>query len=164
MTNNARNVPNPASGELLLVEGQIVCAGQRTAGNSNSMQSMKKHFSLLIAALLITSCATMGNKTGIEPSPRHANRVQVATFDSVLRPKTTHAEVFDDPKSLQKPFKDIALLSCEGKPSEEAPMTQAIIYRARMLGADAIIILPPSRSGWGDRRVFRAKAIVYDKP
>jgi len=78
--------------------------------------------------------------------------------------KSDKVDVFDDPKSVQKPYKEIALLNCEGTPKEEAPMTAAIIYRARMLGANAIIILPPSRSGWGDRRVFRAKAIVYEKP
>jgi hypothetical protein len=46
-------------------------------------------------------------------------------------------------------------------------MTEAIIYRARMMGADAVIILPPNQyqetvgAFSGGRCVFRGEAVVF---
>jgi len=78
--------------------------------------------------------------------------------------QTGTVEFFDVARKVEQPSKDIALLTCEGLPHEEPEMTEAIIYRAKLMGANAVVMLEPSRSGWGDRRVFRAKAIVYVKP
>ena len=123
---------------------------------------MNKFLSLFLVALLGAGCETQPSNPSGEKQPKHAASVKIAIYDSSPREKSGFVKVFDDPKSIQKPYKEIALLNCEGTPKEEAPMTEAIIYRARILGANAIIILPPSRSGWGDRRVFRAKAIVFE--
>ena len=121
-------------------------------------------FSALLVTLFTAGCASNSEHKETEKKPKHAARVQVAMYDTSPRPKSDHMDIFDETKPIQKPHKDVALLTCEGTPREEAEMTEAIIYRARLMGADAIIILPPSRSGWGDRRVFRAKAVSYDAP
>jgi len=69
-----------------------------------------------------------------------------------------------------RPFKVIALLTCEGARDEEAVMTNAIHYRAKLMGADAVIAGAVSAqddynqaSGHrGSRRVYRARAVVYE--
>jgi hypothetical protein len=119
-------------------------------------------FSALLLTLFAMSCASNSAHQGTEAKPKHAARVQVAMYDTSPRAKSDHMDIFDETRPIQQPHKDVALLTCEGTPREEAEMTEAIIYRARLMGANAIIILPPSRSGWGDRRVFRAKAVTYD--
>ena len=89
-------------------------------------------------------------------------------YDKTPRPPKEKIEVYDA-KLPGKPYKEIASLTCEGAPREEAVMMEAILYRARHLGADGVIIQPPDRMaewnglGIGHRRVFRASAILYDK-
>ena len=128
---------------------------------------MNRLLTLLLALLLIAGCATKQareEKAKQNYTDKLRQRVQIATYDSSPRGQVERIDIYDETHTISKPHKDIALVTCEGTPSEESPMTEAIIYRAKMIGADAIIILPPSRSGWGDRRVFRAKAVVYEKP
>jgi hypothetical protein len=131
----------------------------------------------LALPLALIGCSTPLPE-GAEKPPEHARRVQVAIYDSTSRPKTTHLDVYDT-QLPQRPYKEIALLTCEGEPQEEAAMTTAILYRARMLGADAVmsagtavtqkgggfIVTPRGGfSGGVDTRcVFRAKAIVYEE-
>ena len=122
---------------------------------------MKKFFAAFLITLLVAGCATTPSQQRADQPPKHAKRVQIGMYDASPRGKSDHVDVYDETHPLLKPHNDIALVTCEGTPSEESPMIEAIIYRARMLGANAVIILPPSRSGWGDRRVFRAKAVVY---
>jgi hypothetical protein len=120
---------------------------------------------ILIGALIISGCGTTG-PDGQKP-PQHAKRVKVVTYDARPRPLTQNLDVYDA-KLPSKAFKEIASLTCEGAPNEEAAMTQALLYRARLLGADGAIIVPPDRTmewngfGGSSRRVFRCKAIVYD--
>jgi len=140
---------------------------------------MKKQHTLtsLVLALVVAGCGTTPKEQDTEKPPRHAKRVQVAVYDSTERPKTAHLEVYDT-KPPQRPYKVIALLTCEGAPKEEAAMTTAILYRARMMGADAVMSANTSftqegggfifggNGGFGGgvntRCVFRAKAIVYE--
>ena len=71
---------------------------------------------------------------------------------------------------IQKQYKEIALLTCDGTVNEELVMTEAIIYRARMIGADAVLILQRNNyqegvgplGGGATRSVYRAKAVVYE--
>src|SRR5438445_1040255 len=94
-------------------------------------------------------CSTTPQEQGAEKPPKHARRVQVVIYDSTNRLKTSHLDIYDGRPGLpalagrsrlpQKPYKEIALLTCEGAPKEEAEMTTAILYRARMLGADAVM-------------------------
>lgn len=83
----------------------------------------------------------------------------------------------------QRPYKVIALLTCEGAVDQEVVMTTAIHYRARQIGADAVMSLNTINPqvdtlnvtqgvaeqavirglgiGSSARSVFRANAIVY---
>lgn len=110
-------------------------------------------------------------------------------YDPTPRPKTTSLDYYDEKTLPQRPYKTIAFLTCEGAVDEEVVMTAAIFYRARMIGADAVVnagtIISQNGSGgitavgdargvvaqaalnsvgWGGRtarRVFSQKAIVY---
>ena len=57
------------------------------------------------------------------------------------------------------------MLTCDGEAAEEGVMTQAIIWQARKIGADAIVKLPSDtrRGGFGipNGKIYRYKAIVY---
>jgi hypothetical protein len=100
---------------------------------------MRIHMPSLFAFLLaFLGCSTTPLPEVAEKQPEHAGRVQVAIYDSTSRPKTSHLDVYDT-QLPQRPYKEIALLTCEGEPQEEAAMTTAILYRARMLGADAVM-------------------------
>jgi hypothetical protein len=128
----------------------------------------------LALALVVTGCAT--SPQDAETPPKHAQRVQIVMYDTTARPKAAHLDVYDM-KPPERPFKVIGLLTCEGAPKEEATMTTAIFYRARMMGADAVLSANTSfgqegggfvigpRGGFGGgsstRCVFRARAIVY---
>jgi hypothetical protein len=120
---------------------------------------------LLALTLVIAGCATTSQQE-VETPPKHAKRVQVAVYDSTTRPKTAHMDVYDM-KPPQRPYKSIALLTCEGTPKEEAAMTTAILYRARMMGTqEEGGFIMGSHGGFGGgsntRCVFRARAIVYE--
>lgn len=130
----------------------------------------------LAVTLTVTGCSTSSKEQEAEKPPKHAKRVQMSVFDSSTRPRTTHLDVYDT-RPPQRPFKVIALLTCEGAPKEEAVMMTAIIYRAQLIGADALMsadtaytqegggFIWGSHGGFGGgsntRCVFRAKAIVY---
>jgi hypothetical protein len=120
---------------------------------------------LLIGAVVISGCATTGPDG--ERVPRFAKRVEVVTYDASPRPRTKQLDIYDV-KRPTKAFKEIASLTCEGAPDEEAVMTEALLYRARMLGAEGVLIVAPERTvewtgfGGSGRRVFRCKAIVYE--
>lgn len=131
---------------------------------------MKKLFAAFLITLLVAGCATT---PGADQPPKHAKRVKLVVYDSSPRSKLDHIDVFDQTQPITKPHKNIALLTCEGAAHEEPEMTEAIIYRARMLGADGVIILPinsyqqgdlfirGSGGGGGGRCVFRGEAVVY---
>lgn len=138
----------------------------------------RKEFLMSLAlAFAMGGCATAPHEQGTERPPEHAKRVQVAIYDPTPRAATVRLDVYDTQRPSRH-YKEIALLTCEGAPKEEAAMTTAILYRARMLGADAVMsadtsfsqngggfVLTP-RGGFGGgsdtRCVFRAIAIVYD--
>jgi hypothetical protein len=128
----------------------------------------------LALTLMVSSCAT--SPQDADAPPKHAQRVQIVMYDSTVRPKTDHLDVYDM-KPPERPFKIIGLLTCEGAPKEEAAMTTAIFYRARMMGADAVLsantsfaqvgggFVVGSGGGFGGgsstRCVFRARAAIY---
>src|SRR5580765_4301775 len=105
---------------------------------------MNKLFATVLIALVLAGCATSSRQQALEKPPKHAGRVKVLMYDPSPRLKPDRCEVFDAMHSIQKPFREIALLTCEGSVDEEAVMTEAIIYRARTMGADAVIILEPN--------------------
>lgn len=122
---------------------------------------------LILLTLVAAGCATDSAGT-----PPHMGRVKVLQFDTAVRPTNPKFEFFNAPPEGRH-YKVVALITCEGAYHEEVVMTQAIIYKAKQLGADAAINLDPDRATTGNssqyggsvggRRLFRANAIVFDK-
>lgn len=131
----------------------------------------------LSLAMVVAGCGTTSQQQGAGEPPEYADRAQVAMYDSSTRPQTSHVDVYDTTPP-QRPYKVIALITCEGAPRHEAVMTTAILYRARTIGADAVMnadtaftqkgggVIWSRRGGFGGgsetRCVFRARAIVYE--
>ena|SRR5437762_5722227 len=99
--------------------------------------------STLLIALFAASCATTEPEPWQQEAnnpPKHAARVKIVMYDSSPRDKRERINVITDSRTIQRRFKEIALLTCEGALHEEPEMTEANIYRARMLCTDAVII------------------------
>ncbi len=91
----------------------------------------------LAAAFALAGCASNSSQKDYEKPPPKADRVQILMIDNA-RPKTDHLDVYGS-NPPQRPYKVIALLTCEGAVDQEVVMTAAIYYRARQIGADAVI-------------------------
>ena len=129
---------------------------------------------LSVLCVLITGCQeyTVNSKTG-ERVPRYAGRIQVALYDQTTRPENPNFEVFARPEDVKRPYKIIALLAHEANPEDEAMMMNAIAYRAKKLGADAMIVLNQQANNAqvnqvvqianNERKpqIYRANAIIY---
>jgi hypothetical protein len=139
----------------------------------------------LAVALIMAGCSTTPEQCRPEAKPPKADRVQVLTYDTTPRTKTTHLDVYDT-KPPERPYKVIALLTCEGAVDQEVVMTTAILYRARQIGADGVMSVGTITTqkegtvnvattveaqiamnvvglgGSGARSVFRYRAIVYE--
>ena len=139
----------------------------------------------LIMALMVAGCASSPPpQQSHTKAPQYANKVQVMQYDTAARPPTEHLDILG-PNQPQRPYKVIALLTCEGAVDQEVAMNTAIDYRARQLGADAVadagaIITQRSTAGMSGatvgqtvalhmlglgessaRSVFRTYAIIY---
>ena len=157
--------------------------GKRPNGKSQ-LKSMKSKYLLqsLAAAFIIAGCSSTSSQQSAEKPPPKAGRVQILMYDTAPRPITTHLDICGT-NAPQRPYKIIALLTCEGAVNQEVVMTAAIYYRARQIGAEAVmdagtvneevdtlnvtqgIAQQAMMSGLGlgstARCIFRANAIVY---
>src|SRR3954471_2262619 len=106
---------------------------------------------LLLSALVVPGCSTTEKA---DAPPKHMKRVQFVEYDKTVRPMTTGLEVFVSPPARK--HKVIALITCEGAYHEEVVMTKAIIYKARQLGADAVIQLGISNASTGGGTMYGA--------
>jgi len=138
----------------------------------------------LIAAFAVAGCAGTPSQQSHESPPPKASRVQILMYDTTPRPATSHLDVCGSTPP-QRPYKVIALLTCEGRVDQEVVMDTAIYYRARQMGADAVVnagTITTQREGTvnvadtvgkqllmnavgvggsGARSVFRVNALVY---
>ncbi len=138
----------------------------------------------LAVTLILAGCSTTSDQNP-ETKPPKADRVQVLMYDTTTRPRTTHLDIYDT-KLPERPYKVIALLTCEGAVDQEVVMTKAILYRARQIGADGLLgtgTITTQKEGTvnvagtvvkqiamnvlglggsGARSVFRYRAIVYE--
>jgi len=131
---------------------------------------MKLFVPLVVLVLsLCPGCSTTPSGNPADPAPKYAGRINVARYDVTPRVPSTAFEVFTRADEVQQPYKIIALLSHESKPKDSGLMINAIAWRARQLGADAMILLPPQETGlrwnqWGVQKqqpIYSANAIVY---
>jgi hypothetical protein len=133
---------------------------------------------IALTSLIITGCYST-DPNGDKPI-RYASSVQVAPYDSIQRAPSATIEVFQDASAIgNRPYHVIALLTREGYPNDEGLITSALIWRAKHIGANGIILLNTSGGGqqsfaFGNANgiigssspgqiVFRADAIVFDK-
>ena len=108
-----------------------------------------------------------------ERPPRYGTSVQVVAYDSTPRKVNPDFQVFAREADVPQPFKIIAMVCRNAKPQDQGLMMQAISWRAKQLGADAMIVLPPEATGysWGmagnfagggpNQPIYRAHAVVY---
>ena len=139
-------------------------------GRHMRTESIKIVMASLLVMALASGCASTSSQQSHEKPPPKANRVQVAMYDTTPRAPTTALDYWGV-NSPKRPFKLIALLTCEGAPDQEAIMTAAIYYRARQLGANAVQDAGTIRNmsmGYyyfyaapRQRCIFRDYAIVY---
>jgi hypothetical protein len=106
----------------------------------------------IIAGLFLAGCASN------DPPPPHMERVEVLIYDKTPRPRTASVEMFDAPPARAN--KVIAFVTCSGDIRQEVLMKKSICYKARQLGADAVVFLPTDVAG--GRRSARANAIVFE--
>jgi len=133
-------------------------------------ESIKIVVVALLAMALASGCASTSSQQSYEKPPPKANRVQVAWYDTTPRAPTTTLD-YCGVNPPRRPYKVIALLTCEGAPNQEAIMTAAIYYRARQIGANAVQDAGTIRTvsmGYyyfyaapRHRCIFRDYAIVY---
>jgi hypothetical protein len=123
---------------------------------------------LLSILLLIIGCSSTPVSTSGETPVRYARYVQVATFDSSPRSATTKLDILQTPPIKKNHV--IAELTIDGSAENEGKLINALAWKARQLGADAMVVLNPvgqrnydalgipEETHW----IFRADAIVYD--
>lgn len=128
---------------------------------------MKTVIMLATLALLVGCSNTPSTpiSSSGDPPVRYAGKVQVATFDSSPRPPTIKLVVIQETPTQK--FHVIAQLTIFGKTQDEGRLANALAWKARQIGADALLMLPRVRQtgAFGipnDRCVLRANAIVFD--
>jgi hypothetical protein len=93
-------------------------------------------------------------------------RVRVGRPESVTPARETVAvDTFDVGDVPEKPFREVAQLSCDAVPGEFLEVVRQFKIKARELGADAIILNDPvpytGEDGYFARLMFRATAVAY---
>ena len=130
---------------------------------------MKPFCLVFILLACCAGCATTTPVATADKPPRYASRVQVARYDATERSVRPEFAVYADAASVPRPYRIIALVSHNANPEDQALMMQAIAWRARQLGADGMIVLPPISGGWhadgfgtkSKEPVFSAHAIIF---
>ena len=118
---------------------------------------------LTLSSLIITGCA------GKPPAAANVTKVTVAIYDVTPRTASTELTVYQTAEAVTRPYRSIALINALDKTQAEAQVLDAICARARELGAQGLIVLPPQQPyrGWPasatdqNLRNFRAEAIVF---
>jgi hypothetical protein len=130
------------------------------------MGSNMKSCILLLLALLV-GCSTLSPS---DPAPRFAERVQAALSEAGHRPPTTSVELII-PQDL-RPRRSIARLTAEGKADDEGALQNAMMWKARQIGGQAILFEPEKPTFTGTsrlrtreqaRRVFTAEVFIFQE-
>ena len=138
--------------------------GWTTRGGGHIQAAIMKWVSesLVIIPIFIflAGCAAPPVSRNGEPPVRYAAYVKVAIFDTTERPATDKLSVYREKPAFK--YHTIATLTIDGELEKEGALINAIAWRARQLGADGIIVLPPlhpHRNQW----IISADAIVTDE-
>lgn len=123
---------------------------------------------LCVAAIVAAGCAS--STPDPNAPPRYGTSIQVVSYDSTPRPFNPDIQVFNNPNDVQgRPRHPIAQLVRVGWPNDQALIQNALIWRAKSLGADGVILFPPQYGGFvaipfgpsGRQYSFQAEAFVW---
>ena len=121
---------------------------------------MPNNFLIAVAVMLLTGCHSY-DVNGTRPV-RYANSVLVTVLDSTPRPFSQTIEVFQNTEELKtRPYRKIALLSHSGWPNDETLLNNALIWKAKSLGATGVILMPPGRIGY-QFNLFAHSGVSYN--
>ena len=132
---------------------------------------MKTLLALLIITCVLTGCHNY-NINGTRPV-RYADGVQVISLDITVRPFNKTLTVFENVEAVKgRKYHKIALLTRSGWPNDEEMLVNAIIWKAKSLGASGVILLPTVQGAYqfnlggpsGKPCFYKAEAIVFDAP
>ena len=136
---------------------------------------MKILFALLVSSLILTGCHSYDVNSS--RPVRYANGVKVLEYDHTQRAPSPTIQIFDRFNPAPAHYVALASLSRMGYLQDESLIDNALTWRARQLGANGIILLPPEQSdysagfaiananggfatGGSSQPVFRAVAIL----
>jgi hypothetical protein len=83
-------------------------------------------------------CNSTPTTTSGEPSVRYARYVKVAIFDTTPRPATDQLTPLREAPTQK--HQTIAMLTIDGEAKNEAALFNALAWKARQLGSNAIVI------------------------
>ena len=90
--------------------------------------------------------------------------------DSSPRNPTTSVEFYREGTKPERKYREIGEVQTEDFGGEEAPAKKRLIERAKQLGANGLIMLPRSDTGYhfnpfgrsGNKYIYKAIAVVYE--
>jgi hypothetical protein len=132
------------------------------------MKAMFSSLSLGVAVLLACGCRSAPPDPNAPP--RYGEKVQVISYDSTPRPFNPNIQVFSGYGAMQgRSRHPIADLMIVGWPNDQALIMNALIWRAKSLGADGVVLLPPRYAEFvsvpfgrvGRQFNFQAEAFVW---
>jgi hypothetical protein len=90
-------------------------------------------------------------------------------YDSTKRPPTTEIDIFRDGQKPTKAYKEIGMVTDDGKIVEQPNIGSKFIKKAKSMGGNAIIMYAPTRcgqelSGFGlvDTYLYKASVLTYE--
>ena len=91
-------------------------------------------------------------------------------FDDAKRPATTSVEFYREGNKPTKAYKEIGEISHNDYDGEDTRAMKHLIADAKLIGANAIIMLPRQRTGYvfipfgrsGNKSIWKAVAVVYE--
>jgi len=101
---------------------------------------MKTKFIILASVVVLLAGCHNYDVNGTAPV-RYANSVFVTVLDPSKRKPTKSIELFANEDKIKRPHHVIAILSREGYLQDQGMIVNALIWRAKQLGAEGIILL-----------------------
>lgn len=99
-------------------------------------------FLLILIVSIVSGCSIFSSNSdtsgGTLKKPPHAGRVEILRYDDIERPISQTLDIYDL-NLPERPYKIVALLTCAGNYREEVVMRRAILYQAKLLGADGVL-------------------------
>jgi hypothetical protein len=98
---------------------------------------------LAIAAVSLGLCGCHSVRTEVGTNNKHVSQIKVTRYDSTKRPPTSEVEVYANFDRVSRPNKPIGRLTCQGSREAGPAIVDALVYEARQLGAEGLILLQP---------------------